>query len=41
MATLRYTNRGYVYLPLVLGLIPFAVVGSFLGAAAVLLIDPP
>lgn len=40
MATLRYTNAGYVYLPIVLGLIPFAVAGSFLGAASVLLIEP-
>jgi uncharacterized protein len=40
MATLRYTNAGYVYLPLMMGLIPFAVVGSFLGAASVLLIEP-
>src|SRR5688572_14822722 len=40
MATLRYTNAGYVTLALVLALIPFAVVGSFLGAASVLLIDP-
>lgn len=40
MATLRYANAGYVHVPFVLGLIPFGVVGSFLGAAAVLLIDP-
>ncbi len=40
MATLRYANAGYVHVPFVLGLIPFGVVGSFLGAASVLLVDP-
>lgn len=39
MATVRYTQAGMVVLKLALGLIPFAVLGSFLGATAVLQIE--
>jgi uncharacterized protein len=39
MATIRYTQAGVVVLKLALGLIPFAVLGSFLGAATVLRLD--
>lgn len=36
MATIRYTQAGLIVLPLALLLIPFAAVGSFVGAATVL-----
>lgn len=40
MATIRYTQAGVVVPRLVLVLIPFSVAGSWLGATAVLQIDP-
>lgn len=40
MAAIRYTQAGVVVLPLVLLLVPLSVVGSFLGANAVLQVDP-
>lgn len=39
IATIRYTHGGAIALPLAFGLIPFAAVGSFLGATSVPLVD--